>query len=56
MGDTDEAAFQVDDLYAMHPDFDVAVWAARQPFKDRALADEMKRDLIQAGAHETARN
>jgi tetratricopeptide (TPR) repeat protein len=52
--DSAEAAFQIDDLYMMHPEFDVVVWAARQPFKDRALAEEMKRDLIRAGAHETA--
>ncbi len=52
MGNADDAAFQVDDLYNMHPDFDVKVWAARQPFKDKSIVKAMVADLIQAGVHE----
>jgi len=52
MGNTDDAAFQVDDLYNMHPDFDVKVWAARQPFKDKSIVKGMVADLIKVGVHE----
>jgi len=49
MGNVDDAAFQVDDLKNMHPDFDVNVWAARQPFKDKSIVKGMVADLIKLG-------
>lgn len=49
MGNIDDAEFQVDQLYILHPDFDVNVWAARQPFKDKNIVQQMVTDLVQAG-------
>lgn len=50
MGRVDDATFQVADLYLMHPDFDLAVWAARQPFKDKRIVDQMVAELSELGA------
>lgn len=49
MGEVAEAEFQVFQLYALHPDFDVNVWAARQPFRDKRLSKAMIEDLVKAG-------
>ncbi|MEJ2390469.1 MAG: hypothetical protein P8019_03570, partial [Gammaproteobacteria bacterium] len=51
MGSVDDAAFQVDELYNMHPDFNVNVWAARQPFKDKSIVRGMVADLLKIGVH-----
>jgi len=50
MGKADDAEFLIDDLYNMHPDFDVNSWAAHQPFKDKAIAKDMLEDILKAGA------
>jgi len=49
MGNVDDADFQVDQLYTLHPNFNVQIWAARQPFKDKALVKGLVDDLIHAG-------
>lgn len=45
MGRVGDAEFQMDELYALHPNFDVQVWAARQPFKDKNIVKGMLADL-----------
>jgi len=49
MGRIDDAKWQVDQLLSMHPDFDVHIWADRQPFSDRTLVDGFLDDLEKAG-------
>jgi TolB-like protein len=50
MGNLDEAEFQVDVLYSLHPSFDVRKWAARQPIVDKTYLQGMVEDLVAAGA------
>ncbi len=50
MGNIDDAEFQIAELYNLHPDFDLDVWAARQPFKDKSYIKGMVEDLERAGA------
>lgn len=50
MGNIDDAAFQLDELYNLHPAFDLDVWASRQPFKDKDIIKTMQDDLLKAGA------
>ncbi len=50
MGNIADAQFQVDELYNLHPDFDLNTWASRQPFSDKRLIEGMVDDLIKAGA------
>lgn len=45
MGNVDDAQWQLDQLYSLHPDFDMAVWARRQPFRDKAITQGMLQDL-----------
>jgi len=52
MGSIGDAIFQADELYTLHPDFDVQVWVARQPFKDKSIVKGMLDDLIAAGVQE----
>lgn len=52
MGKTDDAAFQLAELYSFHPDFDLRVWAARQPFKDKSVTKTIIHDLLAAGVRE----
>lgn len=49
MGRIEDAEFQVDELYNLHPNFHLDVWLARQPFKDKSLAQGIRQDLIEAG-------
>lgn len=49
MGNIGDAEFQIDQLYTLHPDFNLKVWAARQPFSDKAELNAMVEDLIKAG-------
>lgn len=49
MGNIDDAEFQVDQLYQMHPDFDVDVWAARQPITNKDYVNGMIEDLAKIG-------
>jgi adenylate cyclase len=49
MGNIDDAEFQIDQLYTLHPDFNVQVWAERQPFKDKSIVKDLVNDLIRAG-------
>jgi len=49
MGRIDDAQFQVDELYALHPNFKLSVWITRQPFKDKQFAQALVDDLQQAG-------
>jgi len=45
MGKIDDAEWQVDLLYSMHPNFDVAIWAKRQPFRDKSIIQGMLDDF-----------
>lgn len=49
MGRKDDALFQVDELYNLHPNFNVHEWAARLPFKDKSIIKTEVADLINAG-------
>ncbi len=50
MGNIDDAEFQIAELYNLHPDFDLNVWAARQPFIDKSFIKGMMEDLVKASA------
>lgn len=50
MGNIDDAEFQVDELYSLHPDFDVEVWGKRQPYKEKSITRGFINDLVKAGA------
>ena len=52
MGNVDDAEFQVDELYTLHPDFDLTIWARRQPYINKQILDDMIKDLKAAGAHD----
>jgi len=52
MGSIGDTEFQVDELHTLHPDFDVQVWVARHPFKDKSIVKGMLDDLIAAGVQE----
>ena len=45
VGNIDDAEWQLDQLYSMHPHFDLAVWAMRQPFSDKAITQTVVDDL-----------
>lgn len=49
MGRIDDASFQIDELYTLHPNFNFKTWAARQPFKDKIIEKQIVDDLIRAG-------
>jgi adenylate cyclase len=49
MGNIEEAEFQVDQLYNLHPDFNARVWAARQPFKDKNTNTALLEELVRIG-------
>lgn len=49
LGRVDDALFQVDELYNLHPNFDLKNWAARLPFKDKSINQHFIDDLIKAG-------
>jgi TolB-like protein/DNA-binding winged helix-turn-helix (wHTH) protein/cytochrome c-type biogenesis protein CcmH/NrfG len=49
MGREGDAEFQLDELLTLHPDFNVQVWAARQPFKDKTIIKGMLADLARLG-------
>lgn len=49
MGNKDDAEFQVEQLYALHPNFDLQLWSERQPFKDQHIIKQLKKDLVAAG-------
>lgn len=49
LGQRDEAEFQVDQLYALHPNFNVESWAANQPFKDKQMVKQMLHELKSLG-------
>lgn len=52
MGNIDDARFQLDELYNLHPDFNIEVWVKRQPFKDKRFLNGMQEDLLKAGTRE----
>ncbi|MDH5407899.1 MAG: hypothetical protein OEY00_04760 [Gammaproteobacteria bacterium] len=45
MGNADDAEFQLDQLYTLHPQFDLKVWASRQPFSDKAVLQQLLKDI-----------
>jgi len=49
MGQVDDALFDVDELYNLHPNFDLQAWAAHLPFKDKSIRKKYIDDLIDAG-------
>lgn len=44
-GNIDDAEWQADQLYTLHPNFDLSVWARRQPFKDKSITQSLVDDL-----------
>lgn len=49
MGQVDDALFDVDELYNLHPNFDLHAWVAQLPFKDKSIRESYISDLIKAG-------
>ena len=49
MGRIEDAHWQVDQLLSLQPDFDLQVWAERQPFRDKAIVRDFIHDLKLAG-------
>ena len=45
MGKADDARWQLEQLYSLHPDFDPALWARRQPFRDKSITQGLVEDL-----------
>ncbi|MDH5178106.1 MAG: winged helix-turn-helix domain-containing protein [Gammaproteobacteria bacterium] len=45
MGNMDDARWQLDQLYTMHPNFDLNVWAKRQPYQDKRIIQAIVADL-----------
>lgn len=49
MDRVDDAQWQVDQLLALHPDFNLKVWASRQPFRGQTIIKGFLGDLEKAG-------
>ncbi len=46
MGNRDDAEWQLQQLYTLHPNFDIAIWAHRQPFKNKLFRQHLVDDLM----------
>lgn len=49
LGQIDDAEFQIDELYNLHPNFNLHAWVARLPFKDKSIRKDYIEDLTLAG-------
>ena len=52
MGEEGEATFQVDELYNLHPNFDMHAWVNALVFKDKSINKKYIEDMIKAGIRE----
>jgi len=49
LGELEDAQFQAQQLFILHPKFDAKAWAAKQPFKDKSAVNDMLHDLVNIG-------
>jgi tetratricopeptide (TPR) repeat protein len=45
MGEVEEAQWQYEQLLVFHPEFDINIWAYRQPYRDKSVSAKLVSDL-----------